>query len=674
MLFSFSSFHRKIITYCSVLCTLIISVQTADAQRKNIYTGPYFNKQKESGIATFEYIRGSGDRPVPNGSFEFKIDSLIADKNEVVKKKYNGAYEKGLKTGSWSYDLGRFDIAIRSIDYHEVSAGLQGSRKMIKARYSEGFPQGAWSFQEDAYHKDGSRQAVRKSNALFLDGVLIGDFTFADEAQGFALKGNIDAKGNLDKTWVLNYIQDSIPVQETRVYRQGFLISLEKVSKIGGAVIESIRYEGINEKLDALANKEAELDYKISVQGFGILFNDGYPEGSPELTSQYSGNAVMEFAMNYICNDSTTIHSLPGVKQAQKATTRRFRYFYSEREKNALAALQKQLTSMQARLKEIKGDVNLQANFNKTDSLAFAHAFFQKAAQRRHVMDSLSSLLGRPEFEYINRANYFQNEASFLAFNDTIFYQFDGQVRWRVETIAAEGVDFKFIEKLALYSRNLSQRVDTLYIAITPELDQLRKQNLTQLMDVKIAQLIDTVNRVYGRKEYYASSNQATRVNTNPLQEHVYQHFAVNQFNVLSQLYSNAHDYQTRLDLGDSIIFTLQKVIDVYSPLDSILKRRDVVDEAYITYSFDPFTYNYNFRNREKRRLYSRLAEDLYGYLINELTAEQNIAQLPDRIARIDQLFDIMMDLRHRNTRSLERRLARTNRPDRIMRLIGMKE
>jgi hypothetical protein len=672
MLFLKNSLSKQLVTCCILSIALLLNAFTVYAQRKNVYKGTYRNKQQEVGIATFEYVKGSGDRPVPSGSFEFKIDSLVASRHEVIKKRYSGTYDKGLKEGTWNYDLGVFSIAVRNIDYHEVNAGLEGSRKLIKGRYNEGFPQGAWSFQEDAYHRDGSRQSIRKSNVLFLDGTLTGDFTFTDEQRGFTLRGNIDSKGNLDKTWVLNYIQDSIPVQETRVYRQGFLLSLEKVSKIGGAVIESVRYEGINEKLEALQNKEADLDYKISAQGFGILFNDGYPEGSPELISQYSGNAVMEFAMNYICDDSTTIHSLPGVKQAQKATTRRFRYFYSQREKNALAALQKQSVELQARLEDIRNDNSLQANYNKTDSLAFAQAFFRKATQRRTVLDSLAGLLSQKEFEYINRANYFQNEARFLSFNDTVFYQYDGEMRWRVQSFDNGGEDLKFVERLSLYSRQLYEKVDTLYLAITPELDQLRKQSLTEVMDVKIVQLLDSVNRVYGKKEYYASQNNVVGRTTNHLQEHIYQRFAVNQYNALSQLYSNAQNYQTRLDLGDSIIFTLTNVIQVHAPLERILVRRDEVDEAYITYSFDPFTYSTNFRNREKRRLYSRLGEDLYTHLLDQLTQEQNIAVVPERIDQIEQLFDIMMDLRHQNTRKLERRLARTRQLDRVKRLIGM--
>ncbi len=672
MLFFNLFFVKRFPAYFILTCALVLNVYPVVAQRKSTYTGPYRNKQQETGIATFEYTRSSGDRPIPNGTFEFKIDSLISNKHEVIKKKYTGTYDKGLKEGAWNYDLGRFSIAIRNIDYHAVNAGLEGSRKLIRGRYSEGFPQGAWSFQEEAYQRDGARQVVRRSNVLFLDGTLTGDFAFEDEKQRFSIKGHLDAQGNLDKTWTLRYIQDSIPVQETRVYRQGFLLSLEKISQVNGKVLEQIQYEGINEKLDALKNKQADLDYKISVQGFGILFNDGYPEDSPELQSQYSGNAVVEFAMKYICDDSTTIHSLPGVKQARKGTTRRFRYFYSEREKSALTALKKQLTETQARLNEIKEDVSLQANHNKTDSLAFAHAFFEKAAQRRYVLDSLASLLSQQEFEYINRANYFQNEARFISFNDTIFYQYDGNVRWRILQFNTAADNLKFIEKLAFYSRQLHQKVDTLYIAITPELDQLRRQNLTQLMDVKIAHLIDSVNKVYGRKEYYASNSQGGNINTNHLQEHIYKRFAVDQFNVLSQLYSNAHDYHAKLELGDSIIFVLNKVIDLHAPLDSILKRHDQVDEAYITYSFDPFTYNTNFRTREKRRLYTRLAEDLYGHMIQELTKEQDIKRVSERLAEIEQLFDIMLDLRHQNTRRLERRLARTRQPERIKRLIGL--
>ena len=106
---------------------------------------------------------------------------------------------------------------------------------------------------------------------------------------------------------------------ETRAYNDGFLLSLVRLNKNTGEIIDSLVYEEVINKLSTGIVSKAKGNYPV-------LFDDGFLLESPLLTKQKSGNEYLNTAYQAFLWADLGRGALTGSRHDFNPGTGRFEY------------------------------------------------------------------------------------------------------------------------------------------------------------------------------------------------------------------------------------------------------------------------------------------------------------------------------------------------------------
>ena len=267
------------------------------------------------GIAELQYTLDDEMEPILNGPFVFnysKMDSL--ERGLFRKLQVEGVYADDQKNGDWTYQQETHQIGIQDIVNRQIQAALSTNLIELKANYQNGGLSGTWNYSEKNWQDEDYLNVFVANDLTFEKDSLRGSVKFEskDPKRTYQIYGEVNKEGLMVGNWEFFYPVDSnLTIHETRRYEKGFLIGLSKVNNLTNQKIDEVVFYNAIEKLDSL-NQGFEVDYQVSDQAFGLIFNDGYVENSEEFQEQYLGTYLLEDALSRILQFEETFFSEDG--------------------------------------------------------------------------------------------------------------------------------------------------------------------------------------------------------------------------------------------------------------------------------------------------------------------------------------------------------------------------
>jgi hypothetical protein len=649
------------------LCFLMFALSSIGQNRKS-YKGEFENINREPGLAEFFFIPSDEGEEIKDGPFSFVVQFVDPlDCNRLISKTSTGKYKKGQKEGLWEYEYKTFAVS-NKISGSRILSSYEGIAGTLSAGFLLGQATGLWTINEDRVSSGRIGPKLVKGTANFKNGKLSGPFSLTESSDGksYTVTGRFNQDGDFDGTWKVAYSINGHSLEETRVYDAGFLISIKKINKSTG-VSENQEYHSVREKLSQLKASKDALSYKIGEIGFDVLFDDGFAPDSKQKAIQIEGNTFITAAMGRFCSPSSEPFALQGVSKVLPGTTRRFQYFFSPSELNAIEIIEQKLSVLNQVIDSLLNDKAFAINYQRNEKLALAYEFFKSAENKTRIIENQINLIKSEMFLYKSRQNYFQNGIEGLQEKDTILYAMGGEkkhkeIHYGVSLNSGEEV----IEKLAAFTQSLLSHAMEYKAEVSPMLENMRQERTSLELEEKMLELINAVKAIYDVQPINRPD---------AILHQLYQDNISAAIHKLMQQYSNMLEFGPKQEKANEIINVLQALIKVEGEIRQIPVRKKRLDELFTTYAYNPWTGEHDIPEKKKRRIYQKGAEELWPYLYEQMKSEQTISGIINRANELANLYNRMAELVKKEdaeTKKLEQKLRRENDPEKIKKLIGI--
>ncbi len=649
------------------LSIILVLLQVSIAQSQQRFQGEYVFNGLE-GEADFEFREGGEQGIIKNGKFRFRrhfVDSL--DKNHLVKNRIDGNYLNNQKEGRWNYFYENHRAFLEDVVDNKVVADLHSHISELRASYSKGTPDGVWTFRQNEFKDDELRPKSSADRIQFKNGFITGEFqykTFEGE-RSFFINGKLTDIGEMDGEWTLVYEQDSSLVSEVRNYEKGFLLGLVRRDLLSNDILDEVVYFSTIEKLNQIKNKE-NVGFDISERKFEVRYNDGFRKRFTEYQAQLPGNAfIEEFLKQLLQFEDEEYISESGDILQYPIYTRRFVFELTNEDWRKMEEIPAVYDIVKSKIEAYAGMNSLNLNKSKSDSLAFAHEFFQQSKRKFENFENLIDLISRQRIEFFDIRNYTRVGLEYVSATDTINYTFQEEPRQKIITFrrVIEN-DENFLSNFSEYLEEEMGLINEIGSYVEGELALIEQDQSIQELDAKIVTTREAVDTLYASYHPYNKQEEF-------LLESLRKNFLSEGFDVFLEKYANTEDYPDRLAQSELILDMLNELREQFEPLTRLFPAVDVLDELYKEEIFNPFTYS-RYDRRVKERLFENGALKLFDHYFNELSKETDYTMIKVWIKKVQVLHNRMVDLRNEDTRKLERRLKNNTPVNRIESILDL--
>lgn len=640
---------------------------TATALAQQTYKGEYtFNGL--SGEAVFNYKEGADKAMNLHGDFRFERRQKDTEDGTVFYKTIaNGTFQNNNRHGKWRFLEERHQVALLDVTNFEVVADLDSRQTLIHGSYSNGVPNGVWNFTERILN--GKKLHVRSTveRLFFRNGFVQGQFQYKlfDNGRTFFVNGQLSEDGFMDGEWSLVYEFEEALISEVRKYENGFLLGIVRRDLDSNEIIDEIVYHSTIEKLNRLKEEE-DVAYKVSENRFGVRYNDGFRKRFKEYQVQLPGNAfienflqqVLQFEKGQYLNEAGELIQYP-------VGTRRFAYPQTKQNLQQI----EEIPAIFQELQKITGsyaDMSaLSLNKSKSDSLAFAHAFFQHNKEKLLQFENLIEVIRSGRIEFYDIKNYTQNGLEYIRKADTIKYTYQGEPREKAVLSRKVMESYEnFLSDFAEYLGEELALVRELGEYVEDQLSEVQQQQSLEKLEERIVSRRAEVDSLYRSHEpiHNREAELLMRLRYNILQAEI---------DTLVDTYGIAETYPERVGYSEQILDLLEKMEGHFENITRVYPALDKLDQLYQEEFFNPFTYA-RYNQRVKERLYEFGGIRLYHYYLEQMKREQDYQAIGDWIVKIERLHQRMLELRNADTRKLERRLKPDSSVGRIESLLEL--
>jgi hypothetical protein len=629
------------------------------------YKGKYIFEGIDGG-AEFEY-RIEDNNPILEGDFKFRskiIDSL--DKRKLFKLNVIGSYKENKKHDNWEYITEDHLLVLNDVIDFEPDYTLQSTKLEVNGFYKEGLPHGEWILKENIFSGINLRVNARSYDLRFSEGAIIGNFLFEKYKGKEVLKveGKTLENGVMDGNWEFIYLENDQIIKETRRYEKGFLIGLNKINEGTNETIQEVIYYNTINKLNALEEGE-EVQFRISDNYFGLIYNDGFQDLSTEFAGQSSGNELLEeFLIKTLSYDSIFVGERE-ILVKYPINTRRFRYELSEEDLQNLEDLEKEFRKFQNDVNSLADRNALAINKSRTDSLAFAYEFFQYTSKQVEEFSQVIDIFSSDDIFYIDQSNFSKDGFSFLKKVDFIEYQYQEENRsFEIAYESLEDDDKKLTELFRMYIAEKQEIVDQVSDYVLNQLKIIRQSE----------ELADLEENILEKRESIDELIDALEIDDLPTQSlfnSVKQNIYVSEYNALNEEYSEIENAEERFEKGQEIILLLETMEFLVENIPELANKWTDVVDLYTESTLDPFTFNTSFKVLRKRRLVEA-GSIVYNSYLNNIRDESSYRTIKDYFLDIEKLIFRMEELREANTNRLEKRLGSETDVSQIIKILGL--
>lgn len=619
------------------------------AQEK--FQGEYtFNGLK--GEAIFEFVRGEGNAIIRQGEFKFsRREKDREDRTRINKTMVEGFYDADKKTGLWDYLDEIHLIDLNDVNNFRLDYTINSQQIKLKANYLEGIPHGKWVFEENIYSEGKLSPKSEADEIHFSEGQIDGFFqykSFVDNRTLF-IRGEVSDGGFMNGEWTFVYKVDGVLISEVRNYEKGFLIGLVKRDLLSDEILEErVFFEVIN-KLNQINNKENK-GYRVSNDKFGILFNDAFLSSDPEFISQTSGNTfISEFLNNVLRYDESYVNEEGNLIQFP-IHTRRFVYELSRSQQRIIEELPEEYDRQIRVVRDYSNRNSLRINRQRSDSLAFANAYFEFKAEKLKEFDELMDLIKSKRIQFFDVNEMFQRGIPFIREKERIEYTFEDEVKVMEVAYDLSKFETDFYVGLSDYFRQMGVTIRSVKGYVDESLSQIERDDDLRSIENRVQSQKIVLDELYLRFETLNEDQKQiiSSVHTNIL---------VNAFENMLQEYARLNLFTDKKQKARVMEDLLEEMSNNYTDLIAIPEFKVTLDVLYQEEVFNPFTFS-RYDQRAKPRLYEA-GEKLFDHYISSIINEQDYSEIRVLINKVKDLMIRMEELRFADTRRLENRINR---------------
>lgn len=644
---------------------LVITGETLFAQDRSVYEGPYTFQEIE-GLATYEFLDENDQDQVMDGFFRFDYqekDSL--DQTILYKFQVTGEHDKNKRSGTWIFDEEKHQIIIEDVVDFELIHSLISEEVYVEAVYEEGIKTGVWTFKENVFVDGELAPKADATGISFSDGKIVENIDYRNFEGDFTqlIRGEINTEGFMDGEWSLVYLDKEVLVSEVRNYENGFLLGIRRRNlESGEGIDEVIFYETIG-KLRRLQEGDAN-SFKIANKNFGLPYNDGFQSDRPQLKIQQAGNAFIDsFISRLLQYDEVSPDPLDG--ERYPFFTRRFEYNLDGNQERLLSSILEKYKSLEDSVSKYAALNALELNAEKSDSLAFTNAYFKNRSRKLDQMKEFIGLINSDDIRYYDLENFTRGGINFLSPMEVIGYTYGEQQKRQILNMdVGYGGKSGFLEVVDSYLDAELNLTTQLASFANEELHTLEVNSRLLALEEEISEQRALVETLY-------QNHKAINEEEKQFFDDISDNFLNNGFNELLKTYAEADNSEVKSDQGKILLDFLNEMEVLYPALSAIFPRNENLDELYKEETFDPFTYT-RYKARAKERLYEAGAVKLFDHYLKQLVQESDYTLIIEHINQIELLQQKMTALREVSTKSLERKIGRSNNPNRIAALLDL--
>lgn len=637
-------------------------------ERDTVYLDEFLGKE------TFQVIEVE-DSLIKNGSYTFKSElfkQLLS--SELKKLEISGNYLENKFHGLWDYKLSELDLELRSIKEGRLLSldyVLNGIERTAKFRYESGVPSGLWQIEIISVKDNRRLTETNGGQVSFSRGLATGEFRFDDLQNRKFIRAALNEDGFFEGEVIIRYLLEGDEIKETRRYQNGFLLKLLKYNESKGQVEEEVVFDDVKEKLDDTDGEIREINFRISEQGFGTLFQNGYNLGDKEITSQEFGNLILDEIIGRYKRFSKGLENERD--EPQFNLTRRFKFVYPEEEEDIIRDVQPRLNIMLEEFNDFLSNPQFILNRDRIDSLPYVFGFIDHS--RRRVQDMLEVIEQMEDgfFDFLYRPNFYPNGLSGLNQPSTFTYEEDGKEE-EADFDLGVYVDsgFDLISQIAEVTEVLRERTNELLDFSFMEIRIFDEQATIDSLDSEIVQLKTRADALYSFLQEIPADRTFEEM---PLDYRVYRVIHNNTLVRLQEEYLDAEDFEEKVAKGEELTCMLQYLIDQHDEILYIEEMPERLDKTFTRFSPNPF-FERDIETKILPNIYGKGTGPLFQSYAENLFESSSCKSLQSNLEKFRKLEDRLKELAKRSDNEevvrLDRALRRENIPNRIERLLNL--
>ena len=656
---------KKIFVIYITLFISILSVAIAQQVEKDtLYYNEFFGREIYS-------LKKMDSVFLKEGKYEFR--STLFNRtlsNQLSKLFISGNYKSGKYNGIWEYRLVEYDLEIHGLKDGRIVGleyELNGVERSAKFNYVNGLPKGEWKIDNIIVERN--RKASESSGAQFIfkDGLAVGDFYFNGVVSKSSLKGKLNEEGFLDGILTLSYVEDGIQKREIRNYENGFLTVVELY--IGNQLQNRVVYDDVIEKLKEKEENKQPLNFTISEEGFGYVFQNGYNPSDDKLKIQEQGSLVFKRVLDRYQKFSS--NAIDERQVPRFNFTRRFKFVYPESEKEIISQLKPTLNIMLDEYNSFLSNPKFILNRYRIDSMPYIFGYVDHSRRKVQEMLDVISLSEEGFFDFLFRPNYFPEGLPNLNKPDVFRIEQNGK---EIESPFDLGVYVNdpeiLIEQINIYSEALKQKTDKFLEYAFMQIKIFDEQATIDSLDSQIVQLRNKVEALYSFQQLIPQGKTFEQMELD------YKLLKILDNNSLIKLqadYLDSDNYEGKVEMGVRLSCILQELIDKHEFILDIEEMPKRLEAYFIRYSPNPF-FERDVETKILPHIYGKGTGPLLKEYIENLFRSKTCRELKANLEKIEKLENRLIELSKRSNEEeigrLDRALRRENIPSRIERLL----
>jgi len=613
---------------------------------------------------------------IKTGNYVFTSNlpiKLIDNTIFIHELSINGQYLKNQKNGQWKYLYQSFsiaDLALKGVQQILLQHKINGNEDEYTFTFKNGNRYGKSIYNQRRIENGKYGIAEKLAEIPYQNDTIKGEFMV--NIDSIKINGTTNNEGFLIGKLELLYFENQNQILEKRGYKNGFLISLEKLNPITNEVITKIELNDVVNVLERIEKGDKNIGFEISEQYFGLKFNPGYQQSDNRITEQLYGNSVLRKYLNLfdsIYNLNTQTESKASILKF----TRRFKYFYPPEDDSISNYLSKLNLTLNRKIETVLKAPNIILRKNNSDSLLGQYQILLHIKSKSDTIQKVLDKINSGYFSHRLRHNYYLDGIPGLNAQENIFYQFNGQsiqIPFKLNQIITHSDSLLY--QLLSYFNSLNENSQIVISKLNQSVSVFENQEKIDSLDNIITNLEDLLHANYPKTILYTSEN----ISKAPFSYKLY--FSLND-GFLTQLKSkyinNLLPQQEIILAGNILICTYKFLLENKQYLDNIQKMKDYWNDSLFTlYLENPF----DFRKLETSILpgVQHAANILLKQYANQLLNAKNCTQIESELKKVKLLNErikfLVRNQHIENVQQLNKALKRERVPGRIERLLEL--
>lgn len=610
------------------------------------------------GIAEYEYDKSRGET-VYDGKFNFQSvteSKLKSFDFEAIT--YEGEFSSDKKTGDWLYSNKKMiEGDQKFVSGFRVGNLASGTENLVSGQFQDGVAVGNWKVVKQDYINSNVEDTLFLIESTFKNNQLVG--SLKSNSKSILVQGYFNADGYFHGEWEIEHKDEK--VIENRTFEAGLLKKYEIT--IDGKTFD-ISYAG----LDTTIAKEEQWEDITLEDGYFDILNlvdleveqsvsssiDRSLNTYHKKTNEFIENSILSFSFN---TQFDIWNAFKGSKPLGLGKFKVRKLELTSKEKKQVNEIAENFDEIQAMLKEFQDNSKVKIGKPVYEKFNEAELIFNVYRNEMSQLKKLVNVVTSDAFVYIQRDDIYNRIWPKLRFPVEVTYEFQSELVTKSHKFpkSPEREDFD-LEKANLLINDIYKDVK----AISEEVSEI-----FEAMEVEKS-LSEDEEKLIKRKDKIESLFDANskEENYNSLHER-YSNLVLQLTEERFNAYGNLEVDKKKKEIKN-LLSCFDNLIDFYEFLEDLKSKNERLDDAYTNTTFNPYMM-VDMSERIKENIYEAFDESLKPYLLDKLSGDFFCGKLENAMEDINKVYQKMLDLSKRDTKTEERELRRQKDPEKIL-------